>query len=113
MNEAAAAAASASAPSFVGEMLNMTVPVGRDVDLDCQVKNAEGYKVSEHATTPAPARPIFVLLRDGDGFLPPRWVHFGRLSFLGEVTSLPRATASLPSFPRHARGAPSLCLSLK
>ena len=108
----ATAAASASAPSFVGEMLNMTVPVGRDVDLDCQVKNAEGYKVSEHATTPAPARPIFVLLRDGDGS-PPRWVHFGRLSFLGEVTSLPRATASLPSFPRHARGAPSLCLSLK
>ena len=35
----------ASEPSFVGEMLNMTVPVGRDVDLDCQVKNAEGYKV--------------------------------------------------------------------
>ena len=57
VNEAAAAAASASAPSFVGEMLNMTVPVGRDVDLDCQVKNAEGYKVSEHATTPPPAPP--------------------------------------------------------
>lgn len=34
-----------SEPSFVGAMLNMTVPVGRDVDLDCQVKNAEGFKV--------------------------------------------------------------------
>ena len=33
-------------PSFVGEMLNMTVPVGRDVDLDCQVKNAQGSKVA-------------------------------------------------------------------
>ena len=70
--------ASASAPSFVGEMLNMTVPVGRDVDLDCQVKNAEGYKVSGQATMPL----IFELLRDGDDF-PPRWVHFGRLSFVG------------------------------
>ena len=68
-------AAAASAPSFVGEMLNMTVPVGRDVDLDCQVKNAEGYKVSEQRRP----RPIFVLLRDG---FPPRWVHFGRLSFV-------------------------------
>ena len=39
-----------SEPSFVGAMLNMTVPVGRDVDLDCQVKNAEGFKVTNETS---------------------------------------------------------------
>ena len=58
-----ASAASASAPSFVGEMLNMTVPVGRDVDLDCQVKNAEGYKVCEHAATPPPPPDLCAVAR--------------------------------------------------
>jgi hypothetical protein len=32
-------------PSFVGHVTNQTVAVGRDVDLDCQVRNVRGYKV--------------------------------------------------------------------
>ena len=101
-------AAAASAPSFVGEMLNMTVPVGRDVDLDCQVKNAEGYKVSQQryprslnccatATVSLLAGCISVAFRSS-----------------GEVKSRP-CRVPLPPFrppSRHARGAaphPSVC----
>ena len=113
VSEAAASAASASAPSFVGEMLNMTVPVGRDVDLDCQVKNAEGYKVSEHATTPPPARSLCCCATA----TVPLLAGCISVAFRSSVKSRPCRVPLPPflpsSFVRHARGAPSLCLSLK
>ena len=108
--------ASASAPSFVGEMLNMTVPVGRDVDLDCQVKNAEGYKVSEHATTPPPARSLCCCATATVSFLLAGCIS---VAFRSSVKSRPCRVPLPPFLPsllpslRHARGAPSLCLSLK
>ena len=33
-------------PEFVNHVQNVTVALGRDVDLDCQVKHVGGYKVS-------------------------------------------------------------------
>lgn len=94
----------ASEPSFVGEMLNMTVPVGRDVDLDCQVKNAEGYKVRNAFAMD------FCFLRECFPTMPVQreWRAF-RLSFVRQVTSLLRATATLPT-PRTP--VPSLCESV-
>ncbi len=34
-----------SEPRFVGQVKNITVVVGREVDLDCQVKDVGEYKV--------------------------------------------------------------------
>ena len=62
-------------PSFVGEMLNMTVPVGRDVDLDCQVKNAQGYKVANE-------RLRYFCCCEKVPLSRPSIVHFVRLSFV-------------------------------
>ena len=33
-------------PSFVGQVQNVTVAVGRDADLDCSVRNVRDYKVN-------------------------------------------------------------------
>ena len=39
------AAPQSSEPSFVGHVQNVTVAVGRDADLDCQVRNIGRRKV--------------------------------------------------------------------